>query len=93
MSHHVSLVNPDGVGAHLLRPEVAQRLRCSMRTVQELTLRRAIPHVLRPKARRVLYPMDWLLAWERNPGMPLEVLDLAHGGRIVRPASKGSPDP
>lgn len=79
--------NPLVAPAYLLRPEVAERLRCGTRTVQELTRRRAIPHVVRPKGRTVLYPMDWLVAWERDPGMPLEVLDLADGGRIVRPVN------
>jgi excisionase family DNA binding protein len=68
---------------YLLVEDVAQRLRCSRRTVHELTRTCAIPHRRLPGARRCLFREDELEAWEE--GVPLEVVELARGGRVVRP--------
>jgi excisionase family DNA binding protein len=63
--------------------EVAERLRCSLRTVHELTRSGRIPHRKLPRSRRCLFRLDELEAWEA--GAPLESLESANGGRIVRP--------
>jgi excisionase family DNA binding protein len=67
----------------LVTEEVAARLRCSVRTIHELTRARAIPHRKLPGARRCLFKQDELLAWE--DGTDLEVLEPPGGGRVVRP--------
>jgi excisionase family DNA binding protein len=67
----------------LVTPEVAARLRCSVRTVHELTRLGLIPHRLLPGSRRCLFREDELEAWETRS--PLEKLDLCRGGRLVRP--------
>ena len=67
----------------LVTEEVAARLRCSVRTIHELTRAKAIPHRKLPGARRCLFREDELLAWEE--GTDLEVLELPDGGRVVRP--------
>jgi excisionase family DNA binding protein len=66
--------------------EVAPRLRCSQRTVRELTRLNEIPHLKRPGARRVLFRPDWLEAWEL--GAELETVALPRGGRVVRPVAE-----
>jgi excisionase family DNA binding protein len=66
--------------------EVADRLRCSLRTVHELTRLRLIPHRRLPGFRRCLFREDELDSWEN--GADLEVTELSHGGRIVRPRSR-----
>jgi excisionase family DNA binding protein len=63
--------------------DVAERLRCSIRTVHELTRTYAIPHRRLPGARRCLFRLDELAAWES--GAPLEVTELPRGGRVVAP--------
>ncbi len=68
---------------YLLVEDVAARLRCSRRTVHELTRTNAIPHRRLPGGRRCLFREDELDAWE--DGAPLEVVELARGGRVVRP--------
>jgi excisionase family DNA binding protein len=67
----------------LVVEEVARRLRCSTRTIHELTRCAAIPHFKRPGGRRCLFRSDWLEAWEQ--GAPLRVVDLPLGGRVVSP--------
>jgi excisionase family DNA binding protein len=68
---------------YLLVEDVASRLRCSRRTVHELTRTCAIPHRRLPGGRRCLFREDELEAWEE--GAQLEVVELARGGRVVRP--------
>jgi excisionase family DNA binding protein len=67
----------------LVAEEVAARLRCSLRSIHELTRAKAIPHRKLPGARRCLFREDELIAWE--DGADLEVVVLPHGGRVVRP--------
>lgn len=71
---------------YLLVEDVAARLRCSRRTVHELTRTGAIPHRRLPGSRRCLFLEAELVSWA--DGAELEVLELAGGGRVVRP--KGS---
>jgi excisionase family DNA binding protein len=68
---------------YLLVEDVAERLRCSTRTVHELTRTNAIPHRRLPGARRCLFRPDELEAWEN--GTPLEVTPLPRNGRVVSP--------
>lgn len=68
---------------YLLVEDVAERLRCSTRTVHELTRTNAIPHRRLPGARRCLFRREELEAWE--DGTPLEVTPLPRGGRVVSP--------
>ena len=70
----------------LITSEVAARLRCSLRTVHELTRFNRIPHRRLAGARRCLFRTDELEAWEN--GARLEVHDLPDGGRIVRPTAE-----
>jgi excisionase family DNA binding protein len=74
---------PERPGLYLLVEEVAERLRCSVRTIHELTRTNAIPHRRLPGTRRCLFRLDELEAWE--DGTPLEVTDLPRGGRLVVP--------
>ena len=69
----------------LVTPEVAARLRCSVRTVHELTRLRLIPHRRLPGSRRCLFREDELEAWEN--GATLEAVELGQGGRVVRPTT------
>lgn len=71
------------VSPYLLVEDVATRLRCSTRTIHELTRTLAIPHRRMPRTRRCLFLEVELAAWEN--GSPLEVEELAGGGRVVRP--------
>ena len=68
---------------YLLVEDVAERLRCSTRSVHELTRTGAIPHRRLPGSRRCLFLEAELEVWEE--GAPLEVVVTAHGGRVVRP--------
>ena len=70
---------------YLTTEDVAERLRCSVRTVHEMTRNLEIPHFKRPGGRRCLFRPDWLQAWEN--GALLQTEELARGGRIVRPAT------
>lgn len=65
--------------------DVAAWLRCSTRKVHELTRTAAIPHRRLPASRRCLFLLAELEAWAA--GAPLEVRELAGGGRIVRVAT------
>lgn len=54
--------------------DVAERLRCSRRTVHELTRTDAIPCVRLPGVRRVLFDEDELVEWvEQHRSRPREV--------------------
>ncbi len=80
------LVTPSSAAAvspYLLVEDVAARLRCSRRTIHELTRTNAIPHRRLPGGRRCLFREDELDAWVE--GAPLEVVELTRGGRVVRP--------
>jgi excisionase family DNA binding protein len=68
---------------YLLVEDVAERLRCSTRTVHELTRTSAIPHRRLPGTRRCLFRAAELEAWEN--GAPLDVVELPRGGRLVTP--------
>ena len=76
---------PAAFSPYLLVEDVAQRLRCSTRTIHELTRTSAIPHRRLPGSRRCLFRLDELQAWE--DGSPLEVRDLPRGGRVVTPGA------
>lgn len=67
----------------LTAPEVAARLRCSVRTIHELSRHNKIPLRRLPGSRQLLFLSEHLARWEN--GAPLEVIDLPCGGRIVRP--------
>ena len=66
----------------LTAEEVSARLRCSLRTVHELSRRNEIPLRRLPGTRRLLFPLIDIQAWEE--GAPLEVIELPRGGRSVR---------
>jgi excisionase family DNA binding protein len=68
---------------YLVAEEVAERLRCSLRTIHELTRLRQIPHRRLPGSRRCLFLPVELEAWEN--GAALETVELRQGGRVVRP--------
>jgi excisionase family DNA binding protein len=69
---------------YFLVEEVAERLRCSVRSVHELTRLGEIPHRKLPGSRRCLFLEAELERWEA--GARLERFELIRGGRIVRPA-------
>ena len=48
----------------LVAEEVAERLRCSLRTIHELVRTRRIPHRRLPGSRRCLFRTDELILWE-----------------------------
>jgi excisionase family DNA binding protein len=75
------------VTAYLVVEEVAEQLRCSPRTIHELTRTRAIPHRRLPRTRRCLFDREELAAW-LSTGGELETIELRDGGRIVRIAQK-----
>lgn len=75
--------------AYLTCEEVAERYRCSVRSIHEATRLREIPHFVRPGSRRCLFRDDWLERWE--DGAALEVVEQGRGGRIVRPLQE-TPD-
>jgi excisionase family DNA binding protein len=61
----------------LLADEVAQRLRCSLRTVHELTRTGRIPYVKLAGTRRCLFREEELERWEA--GAALETKELGSG--------------
>ena len=65
--------------------EVAERLRCSTRTIHELTRHHRIPHRKLPGGRRILFLEMELQAWEDGAG--LETVERSDGGRVVRPTA------
>ena len=70
------------VSPYLLVEDVAARLRCSVRSIHELTRTCSIPHRRLPGARRCLFVEAELAAWE--DGAEVEVQELPRGGRVVR---------
>jgi excisionase family DNA binding protein len=70
----------------LITSEVAARLRCSVRTVHDLTRLGLIPHRRLPGSRRCLFRIDELEAWE--DGARLETVDLGAAARVVRPSAR-----
>ena len=72
-----------GPNPFLSVPEVAERLRCSRRTIHELTRGRKIPHRKLPGRRRCLFRPDELEAWEN--GAQLHVTELPRGGHVSPP--------
>jgi hypothetical protein len=68
---------------YLLVEDVAERYGWSVRTVHERTRFAEIPHFRHPGARRCLFRVDWLDAWDA--GAELEVVERERNGRIVRP--------
>jgi hypothetical protein len=79
-----------GASPYLLVQDVAERDHCSTRKIHELTRTLAIPHRKLPGSRRCLFLLDDLEAWEN--GAELEVIQLPHGGRIVRPVGGARPE-
>ena len=73
--------------AFLTVVEVAERLRCSVRSVHELARTNRIPHRKMPGTRRLLFRVEELLLWE--DGAELEVIERPPGGRVVRPRHSG----
>jgi hypothetical protein len=72
-----------GRGRFLTSIETAEWLRCSVRSVHELTRTLRVPHRRLPGQRRCLFVEEELTAWMN--GVPLVVTELPEGGRIVRP--------
>lgn len=70
-------------GVLLVAQETADLLRCSIRTVHELTRKRTIPHVRTPGGGKCLYPSRWVEAW--LAGAELETRELDDNGRVVSP--------
>jgi hypothetical protein len=73
------------VSPYVRVPDVAARFGQSERWVHERTRTNQIPHLVLPGSRPCLFRIDWLEAWEM--GAALEIVEPAHGGRIVRPVS------
>jgi hypothetical protein len=71
------------VSPYLLVEDVAARLRCSTRTIHELTRTARIPHRRLPASRRCLFLLDELERWEA--GATLQLRNLPRGGRVVSP--------
>jgi excisionase family DNA binding protein len=79
---------PQGAyGRYLVTSEVAERLRCSIRTIHELTHTSTIPHRRLPGTRRCLFRLDELEAWENGT---LDVTELPRGGRLVVPRGESA---
>src|SRR5215203_6114917 len=78
--------SPRDPSPYLVVADVAERLRCSTRTVHELTRTCSIPHRRLPGTRRCLFRPDELEAWE--DGAPLNVVELPRGGRLVTPRGR-----
>jgi excisionase family DNA binding protein len=62
---------------------VAEMIGCSTRTIHERARLGEIPHRKPPGARRLLFLESELREW--LDGAELERVDLARGGRVVRP--------
>ena len=87
----------------LVTSEVASRLRCSTRTIHEMTVL-AGSHRRLPGSRRCLFRVDELEAWENGATLtscpaalvgtwsPFRVIDLRLGGRLVAPVERDSAD-
>jgi hypothetical protein len=74
-----------GRSPFLVVEEVAARYRTSEWGIRDLARRRQIPHFRREGSRRLLFRPDWLDSFDAG-ATDLEVVELARGGRIVRPA-------
>ena len=74
------------VSPYLTVEQVAERLHISVRTVRERTRLAQIPHRKLAGQRRCLFLADELDAW--LDGTPLHVVELAGGGRVVRPEDR-----
>ena len=64
---------------------IAAVVKTSKRSIHELTRTNAIPHRKLPGQRRILFVREEVEKWIVE-GCPLEVIELAGGGRVVRPA-------
>jgi excisionase family DNA binding protein len=67
----------------LVTREVAALLRCSVRSIYELTRTEQIPFRRMAGTRRCLFRADEIASWLDGAG--LEVVELGRGGRVVRP--------
>jgi hypothetical protein len=63
--------------------EVAARLRCSTRTIRELTRNDRIPFRIAPYTRPCLFDPLELEAWEQGDFEELQVRHLPGNGRVV----------
>jgi hypothetical protein len=72
-----------GRSPFLVVEEVAARYRTSSWGIRDLARRRAIPHFRRSGSRRLLFREEWLDSFDA--GAALDVTELPHGGRVVRP--------
>lgn len=70
-------------GRFLTTEETAERLRCSLRTVQQLIANEEIPHRKLGGMRRILVDPAELDAYMAG-GVRLETVELGRGGRCVR---------
>lgn len=68
---------------YLMVEDVAALLGCSKRTVHERARLGEIPHRRPPAGRRLLFLQVEIRQW--LDGMPLELVELPRGGRVVRP--------
>src|SRR3954463_11583878 len=69
---------------YLVVEEVAERLRCSTRTIHELTRTNSLPHRRLPGTRRCLFRPEGHEAWENRT--PLEVTPAPGGCLVVTPS-------
>lgn len=69
--------------SYLTSQEVATRLRCSARTVGELTRNDRIPFRIAPFTRRCLFDPTEIQAWEAGDFEDLSVKHLPGNGRVV----------
>jgi excisionase family DNA binding protein len=83
MANASPVASAPGAVRYLVAEDVAELLGMSVRTVHERTRLGRIPHQVLPQGRRCLFRKDWLEAWAN--GAELELVELAHGGRICRP--------
>lgn len=75
-------------GTLLHTEDVSELLGVSLRSVHELTRRRAIPFRKIEGTRRALFLEDELRTWvEAGGSAPLEVIEGERGGVVVRPRS------
>jgi len=72
--------------SYLTVDEAALLTRRSRRSIHELTRSGRIPHRRPPGTFRCLFVEDELRQW--LDGAPLEVTELAGGGRVVRPVAR-----
>lgn len=75
---------PANASPYLVVEDVAELLRCSVRTVHELTRSNRVPHRRIAGTRRCLFLEHELRAWIED-APELEVVQRRDGSRIVRP--------